>query len=276
MSRDTKKTGFWKTNMGFVVINALIALCVVIVLLFCVLRWLRYYTQHGDEVEVPQITGLSPEEAKVLLQASSLTLQVIDSTYSSRVPLGMVVDQVPPAESKVKHGRPVYVVLNAKQRRQVVLPELSDVTYRQAASTIQRLGLRVDSVRYEPSQYRDLVLSIERKGEPVTAGTRLSEGTGLVLVVGKGLGRENVQVPNLVGLSLTNCRSLLLASHLTLGAYEYDEEPTEETREKFVVYEQTPTVGGILREGSGVNIKLSRNIEKALMNSSHEEENEFF
>ena len=276
MSRDTKKTGFWKTNMGFVVINALIALCVVIVLLFCVLRWLRHYTEHGVEVEVPQITGLSPEEARVLLQSSSLTLQVIDSTYSSRVPLGMVVDQVPPAESMVKQGRPVYVVLNAKQRRQVVLPELSDVSYRQAASTIQRLGLRLDSVRYEPSQYRDLVLSVERNGEPVVAGTRLSEGTALVLVVGKGLGQENVQVPNLLGLSLMDCRSLLLASHLTLGAYEYDEEPTDETAAKFVVYEQTPTGGGMLREGSMVNIKLSRNVEKAIMGNSHEEDNDFF
>ena len=108
------------------------------------------------------------------------------------------------------------------------------------------------------------------------AGTRLSEGTALVLVVGKGLGQENVQVPNLLGLSLMDCRSLLLASHLTLGAYEYDEELTDETAAKFVVYEQTPAGGGMLREGSMVNIKLSRNVEKAIMGNSHEEDNDFF
>lgn len=276
MKKETKTSSFWSSKIGFIVKNLLIALVLVVIFLVVLHHWLGTYTEHGVEVEVPQVTGLTIEEATILLQPYDLTLMVVDSTYSSKVPMGMIVEQIPAGESMAKHHRTVYVVVNARQRKQVVMPSLLDISYRQAENTLTNLGMVVDSIRYEPSAYRDLVLDIQKNGASVSAGDRLTEGTHIVLVVGQGLGTAIVEVPSLLGLNITDCRSLLLANRLTLGSFEYDEEPTDDNREQFVVYRQTPLAGAQLKEGQSVNIHLSLNIEKAIMSDNENEEEEFF
>ena len=277
MKNNTQTPSFWNSFLGFLLKNIFLSIICLVAILWALIYFLRSYTTHGTEVEVPQITGLTIQEAEVLLQARGLSLQIIDSTYSDKVPLGMIVDQNPEPQSHAKPQRTIYVVINARQRRQVVVPTLLDASYRQAENTLHHLGLIVDSVRYEPSQYRDLLLDIEYESASVPAGTRLSEGTHVVLVVGQGLGTEMVEVPNLSGQNLVSARSYLLVNHLTLGSYEYDEEPIEDNVNDFVVYWQSPAVGTSAREGTGVNIRLSRNLEKAVItSSSNETEDEFF
>lgn len=276
MKKGTFFSKFKGTTLSFLLKNMLIALLLVVVLVIGLYYWLGGYTRHGQEVEVPQITGLSIEEATVLLQASGLTPMVVDSTYSKKVQPGLVVDQIPQAESKAKSGRIVYVILNARQQKQIVLPSVWDMSSRQAEISLQRAGLQVDSFRYEPSQYRDLVLDVEKDGVLLTPGSRLVEGTRVVLVIGQGLGDAMVKTPSLLGLGLTSCRSLLLASRLTLGAVEYDEELTDENQERFVVYQQIPSAGTTLREGSTISLKLSLDMEKAVLGEDAAEDEEFF
>ncbi|MBR1922583.1 MAG: PASTA domain-containing protein [Paludibacteraceae bacterium] len=279
------KQGFQsKKNQGcmpvwkVVLINLCIAVGVGIALLIGLRLWLKQYTEHGVEVEVPQVTGLTYEEASILLEGSHLKLEVIDSTYSNKVPLGTIVEQSPVPVSHAKRGRTVYVVMNARQRRQVALPQLIDVSYRQAESTLRQIGLQSAGVVYEPSAYRDLVLDVRSLDSvSIEAGTLLTEGTAVLLVVGQGLGTEQVVVPELRGLHLQDARSLLLASHLTMGVYTYDEEPTEETLNQYVVYQQEPAAGSKLQEGKTVNIRLSTNVEKAaIVSTGDDTEEEFF
>ncbi|MCQ2311563.1 MAG: PASTA domain-containing protein [Paludibacteraceae bacterium] len=262
--------------MKFLGINVLIAFIVVVVILVVVIIGLRKYTKHGQEIEVPQITGLYQTEAEVLLSSSGLRLEVVDSTFSNKVPLGTIVEQIPPAESHAKEGRTIYVVVNASAQRQVVLPELHDVSYRQATNMLHQLGLTVDSMIYEPSEYRDLILDLRKGEESLETGTKVPEGTAITLVVGQGRGTEMVTIPELGGLNVVGARSLLLAEHLTMGQVEYDEEVTEENKEKFVVYMQTPQSGSLLLEGSTVQIKLSTNRERAITEDNIENEDVFF
>lgn len=264
------------SNWKFIGINVLIAVIIMLVALVVVLLWLNKYTDHGHEIEVPQITGLYQTEAEVLLSGTGLRLEVIDSTFSSKVPLGTIVEQNPPAESYAKEGRVVYVVINASAQRQVILPELHDVSYRQATNMLNQLGLSIDSIIYEPSEYRDLVLDLRNGDLSLETGDKVTEGTMLTLVVGQGRGTEMVEVPDLAGLKMVEARSLLLATHLTLGQTSYDVEPTEETREGYVVYMQTPQPGQMLLEGSEVQIHLSQDKEKAMTANNIESEEEFF
>ena len=268
---------FWRsTKAGFIVKNLLLALIVVIVALLCLISWLKRYTEHGIEVEVPEITGLYVEEARQQVLALGLQMEIIDSTYSSKVPLGTIVEQNPPAGSHSKHGRAIYVISNAKSVRQVPLPDLHDISYRQAEATLQSLHIRVKDYVYEPSEYKDLILDIRQNGKSLEAGERIDEGSEVVLVIGRGKGTEKIAVPNLCGKSLQEARSLLLARYLTLGIYEYDEPPTEETESLYVVYKQEPTAGTIIVEGSRVDLYLSTDIEKAIVNTEARDEEEFF
>jgi len=264
------------SNLRFFGVNLLIALFIVIAVLVVVVVWLKKYTDHGHEIEVPQITGLYASEAEVLLASSGLKLEIIDSTFSHKVPLGTIVEQNPPMESKVKEGRTIYVVINASAKRQVVLPELHDVSYRQAENMLRQLGIQVGEIEYEPSEYRDLVLDLRIGDQSLETGEKITEGSTITMVVGKGQGTDMVRVPDVAGLKLQEVRSLLLSQRLCLGRIEYDVEPTNENKEDYVVYYQQPLSGVTLLEGSAVQIKMSMDKEKAVTANNLGDEEDFF
>ncbi len=269
-----------RKSVLFVGANLLIAVAVGAILLTILYFWLHHYTQHGKEVDVPDVVGLYVEEAEPQVRAVGLRLQVTDSTYSTRVPLGTIVEQTPSARSHAKDGRTVYIVVNAKSRRQVPLPDLQDMSFRQAEATLRSVGIVVDEAyEYEPSEYKDLVLAVKQNGEVLAPGQRIDDGSRVTLVVGFGKGTEMVGVPNLVGLSLQNARSLLLSYRLTVGAVEYDAADTtavEGMPARQVVYRQVPAAGEQLLEGSTVSLWLSADMEKAISAGSEESEEDFF
>ena len=271
----TKKSSFKDSKLGIVSINILIAIIVAAILLVGLIIGLRLYTQHGEEIVVPNITNLYVEEAKIIAASEGLQIMVIDSTYSTKVPLGTLVEQNPKAGSKVKHGRTIYVIQNARFRRPVILPELRDLSLRQAETTINTLGLKINDIVYEPSTYKNILLDVHYNGNTIEAGTRLEEGDAITLIVGKGQGTREVSVPNIIGKTLDEARTWLLANSLSLGGIEYDIQPTEETQAQYVVYHQTPGSGTIVVEGSNVNIKLSTDIEKTITTTEDEEEDFF-
>ena len=252
-----------------------VAFVLVVVIVGAVFLWVSKYTEHGVEIEVPSIIGTYTEEAEVLLSAQDLQLQIIDSTYTDKVSFGAVVEQNPSAGAHVKHGRPIYVIVNAQARRQVPMPDLHDMSYRQAVSMLQAVGLTIDSMRYEPSVYRDLVLDVELDEHPIEAGARLEEGTAVVLIVGKGQGTEQTYVPNMIGKTLSSAREILLGAHLVAGAINYDEQPTD-TVQAVYVYEQSPNGGIWLLEGSRIDLMLTTDSLKATKKINNIDEEEFF
>lgn len=271
-----KKTNWMNSNGGFVLINTIIAVVVVIVVVLTVILSLRHYTQHGEEVVVPSITSLYLEEANIVAASEGLKIEVIDSTYSKKTELGTIVEQNPKAGAKVKNGRTIYVIQNARFRRPIFLPELHDLSVRQAERTIKGLGLNVAEIIYEPSMYKDIVLDVRQNDSSVVAGSRLEEGVSLTLVVGKGQGTAEVNVPSVIGKSLHDARSWLLGNMLTIGVVEYDSIPTEETQSAYVVFSQSPESGTVVVEGTSVNLKLSMDIEKTITADNEQSEEDFF
>ena len=267
---------FDKNDLKFVGWNIIFAVIIAAAILIGLLVWLRGYTQHGVEVNVVDVRGLVLAEAEPLLAAQGLKMQVIDSTYSDKVPFGTIVDQDPKPESRAKNGRLVYVTINATTKRQITMPNLQDISYRQAETTLRGLGLRVDTVYdYEPSAFRDLVLDVKANGNSVKPGEKIPVGTKVRLVVGYGRGTEQVEVPSVIGLTLQDARSLLLSHRLTVGAVNYD-EPEEEGVTQYI-YHQTPDAGDYLLEGETVALKLSADLSKTVSgNNNEKDEDEWF
>lgn len=265
---------FDKSSLRFVGLNIALAVVAGGLVLGCLLLWLKAYTQHGKEITVENVIGMSVQEAGTLLSAQGLQMTVIDSTYSDKVPFGMIVEQDPKPQSHAKAGRMVYVTINATTRRLVVVPDMQDMSYRQAAASLRSMGLKVDTAyEYRPSQYRDLVLDIKSGGKSITPGTKLSQGTKVKLVVGKGRGTQQVTVPSVIGLTQLDARNVLLSRSLTLGAVQRDEPAAEGVAQ--YVYRQSPAAGESLVEGETVAIYLSRDKSKASSAApSHEQKDD--
>ena len=273
-----KKNIFDKSDAIFLGINILLAIVVVVIILVSLIAYLKSYTQHGVEVEVSNVRGLAKEDAEAVLDQHSLRLVVIDSTYSEKVPFGTIVEQDPMPDSHAKLGRAVYVTVNASGKRQIPMPNLQDMSYRQAETTLRGLGLLVDTIYdYEPSAFRDLVLDVKAHGQSVQPGEKIAVGTKVRLVVGFGRGTEEVEVPSVIGMSPVDARRVLLSHRLTVGAVTCD-EAVEEDGTPLFVYQQIPAAGEKLIEGETVALKLTMDPEKAAtgtLSNEPEEDNWF-
>ncbi|HZK68480.1 MAG TPA: PASTA domain-containing protein [Paludibacter sp.] len=265
---DLKK--FWKETFGgFVLKNVLIAIGVVVALSWISLICVDFYTHHGEAEVVPDLRGSTVEEAQVILASKGLRVQVIDSVYVRGKKLGTIIEQNPSPNSNIKTNRPIYVKINSRFVRQVTLPELSDVSYRQADAMLQSIGLSVGSVEYAPSEYKDLVIQVKFHGRAVLPGTRIPEGSAVVLVVGSGLGNAEVQVPAIKGMSLEDATQAITTASFVVGAVEYDSTPSGDEAE-YIIYRQRPAAGSSLSAGSKINLYLSK--DKSRMNEKFEED----
>lgn len=262
-------------NLKFILVNLVVAALVVVGMIIGLLHWLETYTEHGVEVEVPEIEGLTLDEAREALEAEELQLVVVDSTYNRNAQLGVVVEQNPKEGSRAKHGRSVYVVVNAKTRRMMTLPDLHDVSSRQAQATLQSMQIHVSELRYEPSEYKDLVLDVLQNEESLNAGDKVEEGSEVVLIIGFGKGVEMVYAPDLRGKNLKESRQMLLSQYLIMGSINYD-EPDAEPSDEYVVYWQSVAPSTRILEGTRIDVKLTRSMEKAVLSGSEKEDEDFF
>ena len=105
-------------------LHILIMLAVAVLAVVILFFWLDHYTRHGDVAEVPDVCGLYYLDADIALSEGGMRSTVIDSMYIDGMEKGIVLDQVPRAGSAVKHGRTIYLTINALSPRKIAVPEL--------------------------------------------------------------------------------------------------------------------------------------------------------
>ena len=171
--------------------------------------------------------------------------------------LGTIIDQIPPANSTVKRNRPIYLIINSRSVRQVTLPEINDVSYRQADAMLQSIGLSVSNVEYAPSEFKDLVIDVKFHGRSITPGTRLPEGSTVVLVVGSGVGDTQAIVPALKGKGLDEATQDISSASLVVGSVNFD-VPVSGNEGDYIIYRQRPVAGTPLSAGSRIDIYLTK------------------
>lgn len=260
---------FWNSNFAFVLKMLLLAVVVVVGIVIAANYWLRDYTHHGEEVVVPDVTGMYVEEARVHLSSCELGMQVVDSTYNSAVPLGTIIEQNPPAMASTKAGRAVYVVMNSRMVPTVSIPDLHDISYRQAEATLRSLGIEVSEVIYQPSEYNGLVLDVTLNDEPIQPQQKLPIGSTVVLVVGQNAeSEETVYVPQLHGMTLEDARRTILKNSLVVGAINQEAQTDKEQ----YVYHQQPEAGKWVQLGSSVTLYLSTDTNKHIEQQNTEED----
>lgn len=168
-----------------IVKHVLIGICAFIGLIIIVSFVLRFYTRHGDSITLPDFTGKTLDQINEMDEASPFTFIVTDSVYMQNKTKGSVFSQDPPIGSTVKSGRKIYVTTIAYGVPNVSMPNLTDISLRQATMMLENVGLVVGNVVYQPSKYHNAVFEQLYQGRPIKAGTELKQGSKITLVVGK-------------------------------------------------------------------------------------------
>ena len=170
----------------YILKHILLLLIVIIALFAGLIFWLEDYTRHGEQKLVPDVIGMTEENAATLIFGRELNYDIVDSVFRTGAMPGAVVDQDPKAGSFVKKERKIYLIVNAKSAQMTPLPEVIDLSLRQAQALLIGADFKIKEVVYKPSDYRDLVLEVQYNGKKVEAGEDIPAFSELVLHIGDG------------------------------------------------------------------------------------------
>lgn len=159
----------------------------VLVLVFVALQWLKSTTNHGEFVEVPDFSKMSVMEMRKAVEEAGLRYQVLDSSnFNPEYPRFSILDQNPPAGNKVKSNRKIYFTVNPSGYKKVTVPDIIQVTQRNAASMLKAVGLDVERVTYIDELGKDMVYRMKYKGKYIKPGDKLPKTSKVELICGNG------------------------------------------------------------------------------------------
>ncbi len=163
---------------------------------------------HGrGEVRVPDLASLSVEQAEQSLRQLGLRLSRSGERFDPAVPRGLVLQQDPPAQTAVRAGRRVSVVVSLGEEFSSV-PQLFGISLRGARVLVERTGLTVGGVTRAPSEDvgEGLVVATDPPAESV-----LPREAPVGLLVSTGSAAESFVMPELLGRDLLAVRRQLEA-----------------------------------------------------------------
>jgi len=254
-------------------INLIIALLIIAAIVFLTMQGLKLYTHHGQSNPVPDFYGLDQTEAIKIASQHKLEAVVIDSVFSDNVEPGAVVEQQPNAGSGVKENRTIFLTINSTQKEKVVLPKLTDISFRQAQVLMENCGLAIGDISYQPSEYNDLVLKVTQNSEEVTQGSVLIKGSKVDFIIGRDPENQQTPLPNLLGLKPEEAKNILTDAMLNFGVIIYDQSVlSEEDSANAVIWRQRPDakLNSTVKLGTSVDLWITVDEEK--INKSVEQE----
>ncbi len=221
---------------------------------------LKIYTDHGRAYAVPDLKGLTVEEAEMVTNARNLRYKISDSVFISHEARGTVIDQNPMPNFRVKENRTIFLTINAMNPERVPMPDVTGVSLRQARAIIETQGLEVGRLIYVPDIALNNVLRQQYENREIKPGEMVARGDSIDLVLGEGLSTITTSVPDLLYMNQEEARSRILESSLNVGATIYDSTVIEaEDSLNAFVYRQRPEYYEDLeiRLGSIVDMWLS-------------------
>ena len=243
-------------NLKKILINLAIIFGITIFLGFLFLKvYLPLYTNHGETVSVPDLSGFAYEEAIDILESSNLQYEVSpDSGFSTEQPPLGILKQIPAANSQVKSGRKVYLTLNARNAPIIKMPNMVNMPLKNVQEILANIGLERGDIIYVPDIGINVVLEQKYRGRNIDEGFEIPKGSQIDLVVGDGLGNQILEVPSLTGLDEIDAEFLIIGSGLRMGNINYVETDSVAPG---IIIRQMPPAGVSVKTGEPIEIWIS-------------------
>ena len=222
-----------------------------ILVLFIVLTWLRFYTNHGQKIELPDYVNENYIEASKDAKDKSFEIIVTDSIHKVGKEGGLIIDQNPPPGSMVKEKRKIYVNITkySPDRIKVTdLPILYGNDFDQKRTELKYLDItsKIKSEKYDPGEpnhilevWYDGKLIIDNK--TIETNVEINKGGTLEFVISKREGGKGI-IPDLVCQEFSAAETMALLSKFQIGNVEEIGEITD--RNTAFVVRQRPVADG--------------------------------
>lgn len=202
--------------------------------------------QHDISVPAPRVVGLDVREAERLCRQSGLQLYEEASRHSEGVPRGQVLTQAPEANTPVKRGRSVRVLVSLGPQA-VAVPDLRGLTLRAATLQLENAKLFLGSVS---RVYSGTGGPVVRATHP-HSGAEVALGDSVDVLVASGETAAPFLMPDLVGRDVVEARSSIESSGFRVGRVTYRNERGVYPG---TVLQQYPASGSLILKGDAVDL----------------------
>lgn len=215
---------------------------------------LGWFTNHDDAKTVPSVIGKSLAEAQKILGDAGFTVEIQDSLYFDTLSPLQVIRQVPDELEVVKSSRTVYLTYNRATPPLIEMPNIVGYSFRNAIMILENAGLKLGDTTFRPDFARNSVLEQLYNGVLIQPGAKIALGSKIDLVIASELSNQAFAVPNLVGLTTAEARTLLDSKGIMLASVIAD--PNVRDTANAFVYRQSP--GRFDDEGHLISIRAGQ------------------
>lgn len=217
-------------------INLLIIIALAVVIIEVTFLSLNSYTRHGEEIVVPDFVGCNCDSVLEEYK-DDYNFIMLDSIYSKLFPEGSVYQQDPLPNSKVKKGRNLYYVKVSEAPERVVMPNLRNLSLRQAMVSLKANGLKVAALEFVDHFAKNAVVDQRFNDEVIEPGEDIIKGSEITLLVGLGVDDGKTHLPNLLTVRKADVKNNLNEASLNLGEEIYMDNDEDG---KYRVYKMEP------------------------------------
>ncbi|MGH2784171.1 MAG: Stk1 family PASTA domain-containing Ser/Thr kinase [Actinomycetota bacterium] len=241
-----RKRGPRLTRRGIIVIAAILA---------AVLASIPLLTGALAHVDVPNVAGRPKAAAQTALEKAGFKVTT-ETENHPQIPIGTVIRTDPPAETSIRKGSTVKLIVSAGPVT-VQVPNVRGFPFADAEKQLTDRGLEVVKVeQFHATITKGLV--IDQDHDP---GVIITQDTPVTLTVSKG--KERVNVPDVVGKSEADATQILTTAGFTVRVERVDHDTVPAGR----VIDQAPKKGVKADRGSEVKIVVSNGPPKVTVPS---------
>lgn len=204
------------------------------------------------DVQLPNIVGISKEEAKQKVEQSKLIFEVEAEEYNSEVGANLVISQKPEYTenyNKVKEGTIVKVIIS-KGTEKTIVPKVVGMKEEEATETLEKSKLKYEIIE-ETSKKVEEGYIISQEVEP---DTEVNAGDTIKIHVSIGTGIKQVTMIDVTGKTEEEAKKALEDMKLVVNV-GYAEDTSKDNGK---VLKQSIEVGSVIDEGTTVTITLNK------------------
>jgi beta-lactam-binding protein with PASTA domain len=196
-------------------------------------------------VDVPSLSGLTPDQARGLLEPRGLLLILDEEHPDEHAPPGTLVDQRPLPGSRLRRGEDVHAAV----AKAVKIPKLAGLTLDAAREALDQLRLKPGAVTEVPNP--NVAKGVVVASTPAMGAEARADGTVDLQV---SAGPQAQPVPSVIGKSKSSAKALLEKAGFVIGSLRVG---SNDDYDSGVVIRQEPSANTPAAPGSKVDLTIN-------------------
>ena len=204
---------------------------------------------RAKEVQIPNLQGLTKEEAEQKAKELKIKIEVSEEKYHLEIPEGQIIEQDPKYQDnyKIKEGSTIKIVIS-KGQEIVEMPKVVGKTRDEATKMLKEVGLEV---KVEEEFSDDVEKNYVTKQE-IAEGEKIPAGTTVTIYSSMGI--EQVQVPDLSGKTESEAKSAISSAKLK---WKSTDKTSDSSKPNGVVVNQSISNGSMVDKNTEITITVN-------------------